>query len=50
MQLIDKFQESKKYSIVMVTDMRIVALYKEYNTVIKPLIAELEARTEQFEN
>lgn len=28
--------------------MRIIALYKEYNMVIKPLIAELEARTEQF--
>lgn len=32
----------------MDTDMRIIALYKEYNMVIKPLIAELEARTEQF--
>ena len=31
----------------MDTDMRIIALYKEYNMVIKPLIAELEARTEQ---
>ena len=29
-------------------NMRIVALYQEYNTVIKPLIAEVEARTEQF--
>lgn len=28
--------------------MRIIAFYKEYNMVIKPLIAELEARTEQF--
>ena len=28
--------------------MRIIALYKEYNMVINPLIAELEARTEQF--
>lgn len=27
---------------------RIIALYQEYNTVIKPLIAEVEARTEQF--
>ena len=32
----------------MDTDMRIIVLYKEYNMVIKPLIAELEARTEQF--
>lgn len=32
----------------MDTDMRIIAFYKEYNMVIKPLIAELEARTEQF--
>lgn len=32
----------------METNMRIIALYREYNTVIKPLIAELEARTEQF--
>lgn len=32
----------------MDTDMRIIALYKEYNMVIKPLIAELEARTERF--
>lgn len=32
----------------MDTDMRIIALYKEYNMVIKPLIAELEARTEHF--
>ena len=32
----------------MDTDMRIIALYKEYNMVIKPLIADLEARTEQF--
>lgn len=27
---------------------RIIALYQDYNTVIKPLIAEVEARTEQF--
>ena len=27
---------------------RIVGLYKDYNNVIKPLIAEVEARTEQF--
>lgn len=27
---------------------RIQGLYKDYNTVIKPLIAEVEARTEQF--
>lgn len=32
----------------MDTDMRIIALFKEYNMVIKPLIAELEARTEHF--
>ena len=32
----------------MDTDMRIIALYKEYNMVIKPLLAEIEARTEQF--
>ena len=29
-------------------DKRIVGLYKDYNSVIKPLIAEVEARTEQF--
>ena len=29
-------------------DKRIVGLYKDYNKVIKPLIAEVEARTEQF--
>ena len=29
-------------------DKRIVGLYKDYNNVIKPLIAEVEARTEQF--
>ncbi len=29
-------------------DTRIVALYNSYNTIIKPLIAEVEARTEQF--
>lgn len=29
-------------------DRRIVALYDGYNTIIKPLIAEVEARTEQF--
>ncbi len=27
---------------------RIIALYNSYNTIIKPLIAEVEARTEQF--
>ena len=27
---------------------RIIALYQDYNLVIKPLIAEVEARTEQF--
>lgn len=27
---------------------RIISLYQDYNTVIKPLIAEVEARTEQF--
>lgn len=27
---------------------RIIALYQDYNTVIKPLIAEVEARIEQF--
>ena len=32
----------------METNMRIIALYQSYNTVIKPLIAEVEARTEQF--
>lgn len=29
-------------------DKRIIALYTAYNTIIKPLIAEVEARTEQF--
>lgn len=29
-------------------DKRIIALYNDYNTIIKPLIAEVEARTEQF--
>ena len=29
-------------------DTRIIALYNSYNTIIKPLIAEVEARTEQF--
>ena len=29
-------------------DKRIVGLYTDYNNVIKPLIAEVEARTEQF--
>lgn len=29
-------------------DKRIKALYSDYNTIIKPLIAEVEARTEQF--
>lgn len=32
----------------MENNVRITALYQEYNTVIKPLIAEVEARTEQF--
>lgn len=32
----------------MEEDKRIIALYQDYNTVIKPLIAEVEARTEQF--
>lgn len=32
----------------MEENMRIISLYQEYNTVIKPLIAEVEARTEQF--
>lgn len=32
----------------MEDNMRIIALYQDYNTVIKPLIAEVEARTEQF--
>lgn len=32
----------------MEDDMRIIALYQDYNTIIKPLIAEVEARTEQF--
>ena len=32
----------------MENNMRITALYQDYNTVIKPLIAEVEARTEQF--
>ena len=27
---------------------QIIALYDDYNTIIKPLIAEVEARTEQF--
>ncbi len=29
-------------------DKRIIALYNDYNMIIKPLIAEVEARTEQF--
>lgn len=29
-------------------DKRIKAIYSDYNTIIKPLIAEVEARTEQF--
>lgn len=29
-------------------DQRIVSLYCDYNTIIKPLIAEVEARTEHF--
>lgn len=32
----------------MENNMRIIAIYQDYNTVIKPLIAEVEARTEQF--
>lgn len=32
----------------MENNVRITALYQDYNTVIKPLIAEVEARTEQF--
>lgn len=32
----------------MEDNMRIIALYQDYNTIIKPLIAEVEARTEQF--
>lgn len=32
----------------MENNVRITAPYQDYNTVIKPLIAEVEARTEQF--
>lgn len=32
----------------MENNKRITELYQDYNTVIKPLIAEVEARTEQF--
>lgn len=32
----------------MVDENRVRELYVEYNTVIKPLIAEVEARMEQF--
>ena len=32
----------------MENNVRITAHYQDYNTVIKPLIAEVEARTEQF--
>lgn len=32
----------------MEEDSRIVSIYSDYNTIIKPLIAEVEARTEQF--
>lgn len=32
----------------MEENIRIIALYQDYNMVIKPLIAEVEARTEQF--
>lgn len=32
----------------MESNHRVIALYRDYNMVIKPLIAEVEARTEQF--